>query len=248
VSDWAGVSTEDQRTDRLARLAAARLYLVCDALPGGRELSEVLPGAIAGGVEIVQLRVKEGGQEGGWPEGERPGDSAATAALLEAAARAARLCAEHGALFVVNDHPEIAVEAGADGVHVGQEDMAVARVRAIVGPEMLVGLSTHAPAEIDAVDPGLVDYIGVGPVHATPTKPGRAAVGIELVRHAAAHANVPFFAIGGLDARNVGAALDAGASRVCVLRAIAEAQDPGRAARELRGLLDATPVSAPGRA
>jgi thiamine-phosphate pyrophosphorylase len=235
VSDWAGVSTEDPRTDRLARLAAARLYLVCDALPGGRGLSEVLPGAIAGGVEIVQLRVKDG---------ERPGDGSGGAALLEAAARAARLCAEYGALFVVNDYPEIAVEVGADGVHVGQEDMAVARVRAIVGPEMLVGLSTHAPQEIETVDQGLVDYIGVGPVHATPTKPGRPAVGIELVRYAAAHAGVPFFAIGGLDARNVGAVLDAGGSRVCVLRAIAGAEDPQRAARELRGLLETTPVGA----
>lgn len=233
------MSIEDTRTDRLARLAAARLYLVCDALPGGRELSEVLPGAIAGGVQIVQLRVKIGGRLGDGPGG---------GALLEAAGRTARLCGEHGALFVVNDYPEIAVEAGADGVHVGQEDMAVARVRAIVGPEMLVGLSTHAPAEIDAVDPGLVDYIGVGPVHATPTKPGRPAVGIELVRYAAMRAQVPFFAIGGLDARNVGTVLEAGASRVCVLRAIAEAENPERAARGLRGLLEAAPVGAPGRA
>jgi thiamine-phosphate pyrophosphorylase len=222
------VSTEDPRTGRLARLAAARLYFVCDALPGGHELLEVLPGAIAGGVEIVQLRVKDG---------YRPGDRPGGQPLLEAATRAARLCAEHGALFVVNDYPEIAVEVGADGVHVGQEDMAVARVRVIVGGEMLVGLSTHAPQEIDAVDPGMVDYIGVGPVHATPTKPGRPAVGIELVRYAAVHANVPFFAIGGLDARNTGAVLDAGASRVCVLRAIADAEDPERAARELCELL-----------
>ncbi len=234
---------EDPRSDRLARLAGARLYLVCDALPGGRELAEVLPGAIAGGVGIVQLRVKEGERS---PEGGQRGAGAGEAALLEAAADAAALCAEHGALFVVNDYPEIALEVGADGVHVGQEDMAVPRVRALVGPEMLVGLSTHAPAEIEAVDPALVDYIGVGPVHATPTKPGRPAVGVELVRYAATHARVPFFAIGGLDARNVGEALAAGASRVCVLRAVAEAEDPKRAACELRGLLDGASIHAGG--
>ena len=123
--------------------------------------------------------------------------------------------------------------------------MAVADVRELVGADMLIGLSTHAPAEIDAADPRAgspaVDYIGVGPVHATPTKPGRPAVGLELVRYAAAHAPVPFFAIGGLDAHNVGEVLAAGASRVCVLRAVADVEDPERAARELRGLLDVQP-------
>jgi thiamine-phosphate pyrophosphorylase len=221
------------RTDRLARLAAARLYLVCDALPGGRELSEVLPGAIAGGAEIVQLRVKDGDR------GEDPHERRA---LLAAAARAARLCEEHGALFVINDYPGVAVDVGADGVHVGQDDMGVSEVRAIVGPDMLIGLSTHAPEEIEAADPTLVDYIGVGPVHATPTKPGRPAVGVELVRYAAVHAAVPFFAIGGLDARNVGEVLDAGASRVCVLRAVANAESPERAAGELHELLEATSI------
>ena len=219
--------------ERRVRLVAARLYLVCDALPGGRLLQDFLPMAIAGGVEIVQLRVKDSS---------RREDTSERRFLLEAAGHAARLCKEHGALFVVNDFPEVAMEVGADGVHVGQDDMGVADVRALVGPDMLIGLSTHAPGEVDAVDPALVDYIGVGPVHATPTKPGRPAVGLELVRYAATHARVPFFAIGGLDAHNAGEVLDAGASRVCVLRAVANAKDPERAARELRGLLDATPT------
>jgi thiamine-phosphate pyrophosphorylase len=125
-------------------------------------------------------------------------------------------------------------------VHVGQDDMAVAEGRELIGPDMLIGLSTHARSEIDAAvatgpdgEPA-VDYIGVGPIHVTPTKPGRPAVGLELVRYAAAHAHVPFFAIGGLDAGNVQDAISAGASRVCVLRAIADAGDPERAARELR--------------
>jgi thiamine-phosphate pyrophosphorylase len=148
----------------------------------------------------------------------------------------------------------VAREAGADGVHVGQRDMPVAQVRKVVGTDMLVGLSTHTPEEIDAVQGGdrsaaadsrgagdnsaRVDYIGVGPVHTTPTKPGRPAVGLELVRHAAANAGLPFFAIGGIHAGNAAAVLDAGARRLAVVRAIAEAPDPRRAAQELHAALD----------
>jgi thiamine-phosphate pyrophosphorylase len=223
---------QDPGADRRARLAAARLYLVCgsttDASAGEEALPALLRGAIAGGVEIVQLREKQLPDE-----------------QLVAVANAARaLCERLGALLIVNDRPHLAREVGADGVHVGQDDMPVAEVRELVGPELLIGLSTHAPEEIDAVDAGLVDYIGVGPVHATPTKPGRPAVGLELVRHAAAHASVPFFAIGGIDAANAPAAIDAGAARLCVLRAIAAAADPERAARGLRELLDAHPPGA----
>lgn len=208
----------DLGSERRARLAAARLYLVCGAAPDASALPDLLRGAIAGGVEIVQLREKHLADD-----------------ELAAVANAARaLCERLGALLIINDRPTVAVEVGADGVHVGQEDMPVAEVRELVGPEMLIGLSTHAPQEIDAVDPALVDYIGVGPIHETPTKLGRPAVGLELVRYAAAHAAVPFFAIGGIDAGNVPAALAAGAERVCVLRAIADAEDPERAARELR--------------
>jgi thiamine-phosphate pyrophosphorylase len=138
----------------------------------------------------------------------------------------------------------VAREVGADGVHVGQDDMPVAEVRELIGPDMLIGLSTHAPEEIDAVDPAVVDYIGVGPIHETPTKEGRPAVGLELIRYAAAHAAVPFFAIGGLSAENVDEALEAGAERVCVLRAIADAEDPETAAAAIRGRLDSR---APGR-
>jgi thiamine-phosphate pyrophosphorylase len=220
----------DLGAERRARLTAARLYLVCgaEASPEGLELPDLIRGAVSGGVDVVQLRDKH-----------LPDDE------LVAVANAARaLCERLGALLIVNDRPLVAREAGADGVHVGQDDMAVAEVRELVGPDMLIGLSTHAPEEIDAADaagPGgepAVDYIGVGPVHATPTKPGRPAVGLELVRYAAAHARVPFFAIGGLNAGNVREAIAAGASRVCVLRAIADAEDPERAARELRERLE----------
>jgi thiamine-phosphate pyrophosphorylase len=210
------------KIERRGRLTAARLYLVCPPTPG---LPALLRSAIAGGVDIVQLRDKHLSDD-----------------ELAASAGAARsLCEQLGALLIVNDRPLVAREAGADGVHVGQDDMDVAEVRALLGPDMLIGLSTHAPAEIDAADPAVVDYIGVGPIHQTPTKPGRPAVGLELIRYAASHARVPFFAIGGLRADNLTEALDAGASRVCVLRAIAAAEDPETAARALSEQLAARP-------
>jgi len=214
---------QDPGAERRTRLAAARLYLVCDAKPDGSELPDLLRAAVAGGVDIVQLREKL-----------LPDDE-----LLAVAHASSALTRRLGTLLIVNDRPWVAEKAGADGVHVGQDDMAVAQVREVVGPEMLIGLSTHSPEQIDAVDADLVDYIGVGPIHETPTKRGRPAVGLELIRYAAANAPVPFFAIGGLDAGNLTEALDAGAGRVCVLRAIAAAEDPERAARELRSALAA---------
>jgi len=225
--------TGDLASDRRTRLTASRLYLVCDARPGGRELTEVLSAAIRGGVDVVQLREK------------RMDDAALTAVVRGAVELCARL--EARVLLIVNDRPAVALATGADGVHVGQDDMPVAEVRALVGEDLLIGLSTHAPAQIDAAMIGaspsgggpLIDYIGVGPIHATPTKPGRPAVGLELVRYAAAYAPKPFFAIGGIEQANVGAVLDAGATRVAVVRAIAEAADPEAAARGLRAALDA---------
>jgi thiamine-phosphate pyrophosphorylase len=209
---------------RRAQLRDARLYLVC-GVPGSPPdpagLPDLVRAAAAGGIEVFQLREK------------RLADDELTA--VAHALRA--LCAQLGVLLIVNDRPAVAVEAGADGVHVGQDDMPVEQVRELVGAETLVGLSTHRPEEIDAADPALVDYIGVGPVHETPTKEGRPAVGPELVRYAAAHARVPFFAIGGLNASNLDEVLAAGAERIVVLRAIADAPDPQEAARELSSLL-----------
>jgi thiamine-phosphate pyrophosphorylase len=201
-------------------------------MPGDRDLNDFLAAAIAGGVDVVQLREKHLEDE----------------FLAEAASVAADVCDAHGALFILNDRPDIAAAVRADGVHVGQDDMPVSQAREIVGPDMLVGLSTHTPSEIDAALPVApdgslcVDYIGVGPIHATPTKPGRPAVGTELVNYASAHAHVPFFAIGGIDSENVLAVLDAGASRICVLRAISDARDPERAALTLRAALELRPV------
>lgn len=221
------MSSRNIGAERRERLAASRLYLVCPAIGDreamdGRGLSDLLGAAVAGGVDVVQVREKH-----------LPDDE------LAAIAHAARaLCRRLGALLIVNDRPTVASEVGADGVHIGQHDMPPAEVRELVGPDMLIGLSTHAPEEIDAVDPSLVDYIGVGPVHTTPTKPGRPAVGSELIRYAAAHSPVPFFAIGGIDPGNIDEAFGAGATRVCVLRAVAAAEDPQGAARGLRDALD----------
>lgn len=200
---------------RQQRLSATRLYLVCDARPDG-----FLHAALRGGVDVVQLRLKESPDE----------------EILTAAQRFKRACEAHGALFILNDRPELAAAADADGVHLGQDDVAVPDARAMVGSERLIGLSTHTAEQVVGVR--AVDYIGVGPIHATPTKPGRPPVGLELVRYAAARASVPFFAIGGIDVDNARAVRDAGARRIAVVRALTEAVDPERAARELRAALD----------
>jgi thiamine-phosphate pyrophosphorylase len=193
-------------------LADRRLYLVTPARP---DLAGFLEAAIAGGVDVVQLREKD------LPDGE----------TLRALETAREVTARLGVPLVVNDRPDLAVLVAADFVHVGQDDLPVSAVRRF---EVRVGLSTHAPEEIDAAD---ADYLGVGPVYATPTKVGRPPVGLELVRYAAARARVPWFAIGGVDATNVRDVVAAGAERVAVVRAIGEAADPERAARELRARL-----------
>jgi thiamine-phosphate pyrophosphorylase len=196
-------------------LAAARLYLVCDA-----RSDAFLNAAIDGGVDVVQLRDKNAGDE----------------QILEAAARFRAVCTRRGVPFILNDRPDLALACGADGVHVGQDDAPVAEARAIVGEERIVGLSTHSPSQVDAATG--VDYIAVGPVHATPTKPGRPAAGVELVRYAAEHVHIPWFAIGGLDAGTLGEAVAAGARRAVVVRAITEAADPRAAAAALRDALE----------
>jgi thiamine-phosphate pyrophosphorylase len=207
---------------RRARLRDARLYLVCDRRPGGRPLRDVLEAALRGGVDVFQLRDKD----------------ATDAEILEAAGEARELCARHASLLIVNDRPDLAVAVDADGVHVGQDDLPVDEARAIAGRERLLGLSTHGAGQADAAEHQDVDYIAVGPVHATPTKLGRPEIGLDPVRHAAAHVTHPWFAIGGIDDRNVGDAVAAGARRIVVVRAIAEADDPERAARALRAALD----------
>jgi thiamine-phosphate pyrophosphorylase len=192
--------------------ADRKLYLVT---PVRADFEDYLAAAIRGGVDVVQVRDR----------------SLADGGLLDALRRAREVTAALGVPLGVNDRPDLAVLAGADFVHVGQDDIPVEAARAFGLP---VGLSTHAPHEIDEASS---DYIAVGPVHATPTKEGRPAVGLELVRYAAVNARVPWFAIGGIDSSNVADVVAAGATRVAVVRAIFDADDPERAARELRGAL-----------
>jgi thiamine-phosphate pyrophosphorylase len=192
------------------------LYLVTAPQP-----ESFLRSVLSAGVDVVQLRAKEAAED----------------EVLAAADVFRRCCHEAGALFMVNDRPDLAMAAGADGVHLGQDDMPVARARAMLGDERIVGLSTHSSQQLAAARG--VDYVAVGPVYETPTKPGRPAVGLELVRHASAHAEVPFFAIGGIDAANVDDVVAAGAARIAVVRAVVEAADPAAAARRLRAAVDA---------
>jgi thiamine-phosphate pyrophosphorylase len=196
------------------RLADARLYLCAPACG-----DDLLRAALAGGVDVIQLR-----------DGSLDDDG-----VLREAERFRRAADAAGALFVLNDRPDLAVACGADGVHVGQDDASPAEARAVVGPDRIVGRSTHGPEQgaAAAADPD-VDYLSIGPVHATPTKPGRAATGLDYVRWAAAHVEKPWFAIGGIDATTISAVVGAGARRVVVVRAITEAGDPERAAAELR--------------
>ena len=205
----------DSADKRRERLRGSRLYLVIEA---GAARS-VVPAALEGGVDIVQLRDKE----------------ASDGEIVAAGRALGELCRSRGALFVVNDRPDLALACGADGVHVGQEDRPVAEVRREVGEELIVGLSTHSPEQFDAGLASAADYLCIGPVHATPTKPGRPAIGLEPVRYAARHASKPFFAIGGIDSGNVHEVREAGAERVVVVRAIRDADDPRAAAAALRG-------------
>jgi len=220
----AGPAVRDGRWRR-ARLADARLYLCTDRRDGGSELAAFLDAVLGAGVDLVQLRDKTA--DGTTVVG-------VSAVFREAADR-------HGALFVLNDDPERAAEVGADGVHVGQDDAPVAAARAAVGPDAIVGLSTHSTAEFDAGLATEADYLAVGPVHATPTKQGRPAIGLDPVRHAAATAGQrPWFVTGAMSQATAPDVLAAGARRLVVVRALTEADDPSAAARALADRLGRT--------
>jgi thiamine-phosphate pyrophosphorylase len=211
--------------DRRTRLERARLYLVCDVIAG-----DFVARALSGGVDIVQLRAKH-----------RPDEE-----IITAGRHYARVCHEQQALLILNDRPDLVDAIEADGVHIGQDDASVDAARALVGRDRLIGLSTHTPEQIDRANRADVDYIGVGPVHATPTKPGRPAVGLTLVRYAARQAQHPFFAIGGVQLANAPDVARAGATRIAVVRALTEVQEPEAMARALRRALEATQPSEAG--
>ena len=207
---------------RRQRLRWARLYFVCEARPGGNEPEAMLNAAMAGGAGMIELRDRE------HPKGviERSGHTFR------------RLANTYGALFIVNDDPHLALELRADGVHLGQEDMDPAEARGILGPDAIIGLSTHSREQIEAAARRPVDYISVGPIWETPTKEGRPATGLELIRTAAEIARLPWFAIGGIDPSNVGEVTVTGAERICVVRAIRDAADPRAAATALFAAVD----------
>ncbi len=210
------------------RLQHARLYLCTDARRERGDLAEFAEAALAGGVDIIQLRDKGSAGE------QRFGPLEARAELAALAVLAAA-CRRHNALLAVNDRADLAVAAGADVLHLGQDDLPVPLARRIVGDRMLIGRSTHDVDQArDAAAEQGVEYFCTGPCWPTPTKPGRDAPGLDLVRSTAAMSpQRPWFAIGGIDAQRVQEVLAAGASRIVVVRAITAATDPQRAAAEL---------------
>jgi len=207
---------------RRQRLEWARLYFVCDALPHGNDPEALLNATMAAGTGMIELRDREQPRS-----------------VIERSGRTfRRLANTYSALFIVNDDPYLARELSADGVHVGQEDIDPEEARRVVGPDSIIGLSTHSREQIEAAGSKPVDYISVGPIWETPTKEGRPATGLELIRAAAETAPLPWFAIGGIDTANVGEVVAAGAKRLCVVRAIRDAADPRAATADLFGAVD----------
>jgi len=207
---------------RRQRLRWARLYFVCDARPHGEDPEALLNAAMSGGTGMIELRDRD-----------QPRNA------VERSGRTFRRLADtYGALFIVNDDPHLALELRADGVHVGQDDMDPAEARRIMGPDAIIGLSTHSREQIEAAGRAPVDYISVGPVWETPTKEGRPATGLDLIGEAAEIAEKPWFAIGGIDTDNMSKVASAGAERLCVVRAIRDAANPRAAATTLFDAVD----------
>lgn len=222
-----------KRSDRLTRLGDARLYLCTDARRERGDLAEFADAALAGGVDIIQLRDKGSPGEQRFGPLEARGELAACEILADAARR-------HGALLAVNDRADIARAAGADVLHLGQDDLPLPVAREIIGPDVLIGRSAHDPDQVSAAMAEPVDYFCSGPCWPTPTKPGRPAPGLDLVRFATdRRAAKPWFAIGGIDLERLPQVLAAGAHRVVVVRAITAAEDPRAAAAALRAGLAA---------
>jgi thiamine-phosphate pyrophosphorylase len=221
-----------------SRLGQARLYLCTDARRERGDLAEFADAALAGGVDIIQLRDKGSPGEARFGPLEARDELAALEILADAARR-------HGALLAVNDRADIARAAGADVLHLGQDDLPLSVAREIVGPQTLIGRSTHTVGEAARARDEDVDYYCVGPCWPTPTKPGRPAPGLELVRAVAdlgpdaGGSDKPWFAIGGIDEQRLGEVLAAGARRIVVVRAITGVDDPGAAARRLRAAVTA---------
>ncbi len=200
-------------------LGDRRLYLCAPDRP---DLEDFLRHCIAGGVDVVQLREK----------------NLDARALLARAGVAKEVCAEAGVPFILNDRPDLALELGVDGVHVGQDDASPSLARRLLGPDAIVGYSTHTPGELEAAQHEPVDYVSVGPIEATPTKPGRPGTGLDYLRHAAGTSHHPFFVTGGVTPSTLPEMMEAGGRRFVVVRYLTETDDPEGAARSLRKLID----------
>jgi thiamine-phosphate pyrophosphorylase len=207
-------------------LAGRRLYL---CTPDRPDLAAFVAACIEGGVDVVQLRDKD-------LEARR---------ILERAAVVGEVCQALGVPFVLNDRPDLALEAGADGVHVGQEDAPVSLARRILGPDAIVGLSTHSAEDLDGALGQDVTYLSAGPVEATPTKPGRPGTGSGYVSLATERASVPVFVTGGVTPETIPALATAGVRRFVVVRYLTQAPDARRAARALRDAIDRVSSSEP---
>lgn len=217
-------------------LSDARLYVIVDAgVCGDRDPVAVAAAAADGGADIIQWRAKS------WPAA--PAEGGGTTALWPAdrcqavARQMAVALAPRPILFIINDHPELALAVEADGVHLGQHDLPLAEARALLGPDRLIGISTHSVEQALAAQQAGADYIGVGPVFATPTKPDSPPVGPSLVEQVAARITIPFVAIGGIDQINLPLVLSCGATRVAVVRAVAGVRDVRSAAHALKTML-----------
>ena len=207
-------------------LSQRHLYL---CTPDRPDLADFLGACIAGGVDVVQLRDKE--------LDAKP--------LLARAAVAAAVCRAHGVPFILNDRPDLALEVGADGVHVGQDDAPVSLARRILGPDAIVGLSTHGPADLEGAADQEVTYISAGPVEATPTKPGRAGTGLEYVTRASARSRVPVFVTGGVTPEKIPGLTNRGIRHFVVVRYLTNAPNARHAARTMRDAIDRALSSAP---
>lgn len=205
--------------DRHQKLRHALLYLVTMPV---ENLFGVVEAALQGGLSLVQYRQKEG------DDGDR----------LETAAKLCQLCHKYNALFLVNDRVDIALAVGADGVHLGQQDMPVSAARSVLGSDRIIGQSTTNPEELQHAIASGADYVGVGPVYETPTKPGKAAAGLDYVRYAAQKLSIPWYAIGGIDPDNLEAAIAAGAGRVAVVRSLMLAENPTLVAQYMLSMLE----------
>ncbi len=215
------------------RLQRASLYLCTDARRERCDLAEFADAALAGGVDLIQLRDKGSAGEKQFGPLEARQELEALEILADAARR-------HGALLAVNDRADIALAAGADVLHLGQDDLPLDVARGIIGRRPVIGRSTHDAAQMAVAIEERVDYFCVGPCWPTPTKPGRPAPGLDLVRATAAHSpGKPWFAIGGIDQERLPEVLAAGARRVVVVRAITAADDPKAAAEDLKAAISA---------